>query len=1021
MEITLRINGEDKTFQIAPGDLLLNVLRREGYFGAKHGCEDGSCGACTVLVNGVPRTSCTMLAAQADGAELTTIEGVAGIAREGHGPSQGWRGNVDLHPIQQAFVETGAIQCGYCTPAMVLASKVLLETEPNPTEAQVRDALSGVLCRCTGYVKPVQAVLRAAAALRGEEVPPIAKSSQGEGDEGIPAPPGLFGPPESAGGSQVEPVGGGDVAVKTTPMPTMVVVPEADRLRVVGKPEPKVDATKLVQGKPAFAADVEMRGMLIGKLLRSPYAHARIRRIDASQARALPGVHAVLTYEDVPRVAHSTAGQSHPIPGPLDSFSFDNKVRYVGDRVAAVAAETEEIAEEALRLIEVDYEVLPAILDPRDALDNPVLIHDEPDYVNFAHSNPERNLAAQLRIDLGDVDQGIKQADHVFEAEYAVQRVQQAPIEPYVCITYWDEDDRLVFRTSTQVPFHIRRMLAPVLGLPVKRIRVIKPRIGGGFGNKQEVMIEDACAHLTIATGHPVKMEYTREEQFVGSTSRHPMIIKMRTGVMKDGTIVANEMIVLTDTGAYGNHALTVTGNTGHKAMSLYNAPNIRFHADIVYTNQPTSGAYRGYGVPQGFWALESHMERICREMGWDPVEFRLKNAVKAGDEHPLSKVWSEGREPKPEVIQTCALPEAVQQGAAAFGWRRGKSLISNLQSQTSDYHIVPGKPHLRRGQGIAMVMQGTAIPYLDMGAASIKMNDDGSFNLLVGATDLGTGSDTVLAQMAAEVLGCPLEDVLVYSSDTDFTPFDKGAYASSTTYISGAAAVRAAEQVAAQIRARAAKMLGALSGGNVGVSGSLLQPDDIKLHDRRAWATDGRSVSLEEIALNTLHSEDQQQIMGMGSYVSPVSPPPFAAQFAEVTVDIETGQVTADRLLMALDCGVIVNPTTASGQVEGGMAQALGYAISEEMAFDESGQVVNPRFGDYRIFSADEMPEMEVIFIETYEPSHPFGVKAVAEIPLDGVAPAVGNAVYDAIGTQIRDIPLTPEKVWRALRKHSG
>jgi putative selenate reductase molybdopterin-binding subunit len=551
-------------------------------------------------------------------------------------------------------------------------------------------------------------------------------------------------------------------------------------------------------------------------------------------------------------------------------------------------------------------------------------------------------------------------------------------------------------------------MLAPVLGLPIKRIRVVKPRIGGGFGNKQEVMIEDACAHLTVATGRPVKMEYTREEQFISSTSRHPMILKVRTGVMNDGSIVANEMIVLTDTGAYGNHALTVSGNTGHKAMSLYNAPNIRFHADIVYTNQPTSGAYRGYGVPQGFWAVETHMERICREMGWDSIEFRLKNAVKAGDEHPLSKVWSEGREPQPEIIQTCGLPEAVERGATRFGWRQSRS------QDSGDFHLIPGKPHLRRGQGIAMVMQGTAIPYLDMGAASIKMNDDGSFNLLIGATDLGTGSDTVLGQMVAEVLGCSLEDVIVYSSDTDFTPFDKGAYASSTTYISGAAAVRAAEQVATQIRVRAAGMLGYVAA----VSESPLGPHEIDLRDRRAWAPDGRSVSLEEIALNTLHSEDQHQIMGIGSYVSPVSPPPFAAQFAEVTVDTETGQVTVDRLLMALDCGVIVNPTTASGQVEGGMSQALGYAVSEEMVFDESGRVVNPRFGDYRIFSADEMPEMEVIFVETYEPSHPFGVKAVAEIPLDGVAPAVGNAVYDAIGVQIPDIPLTPEKVWRALRE---
>ncbi len=1004
MDVTFKINGQDTTFQVDPGDRLLEVLRRAGYFGVKHGCEDGSCGACTVLVDGVPRTSCTLLAAQVDGAEIATIESVAGITSSGYGPSQGWRGRIDLHPLQQAFVETGAIQCGYCTPAMILAAKALLEAEPSPTEAQVRDVLSGVLCRCTGYVKPVQAIMRAAAMLRGEPVPDVEADSK---SAATPTPPDLFAPPSPP---PLGAAGGGDVAVKTTTLPTMIVVPETERRRVVGKPERKVDAVKLAQGKPAFTADVEMRGMLVGRLLRSPHAHARIRAIDASRARALPGVRAVLTYADVPRVAHSTAGQSHPIPGPQDTFSFDTKVRYVGDRVAAVAAETEEIAAEALRLIEVDYEVLPALLDPRQALDNPIVIHDEPDYIGFGHSDPQRNLAAQLRIDLGDVDQAIQKADRVFEAEYSVQRVQQTPIEPYVCITYWDEDDRLVFRTSTQVPFHIRRMLAPVLGLPVKRIRVIKPRIGGGFGNKQEVMIEDACAHLTIATRRPVKMEYTREEQFIGSTSRHPMIIKMRTGVMNDGTILANEMVVLTDTGAYGNHALTVTGNTGHKAMSLYNAPNIRFHADIVYTNRPTSGAYRGYGVPQGFWPLESHMERICREMGWDPLEFRLKNAVKAGDEHPLSKVWSEGREPKPEIIQTCGLAEAAERGAALFGWQRSaisRQPISNLQS-------LP--PHLRKGQGVALVMQGTAIPYLDMGAASIKMNDDGSFNLLIGATDLGTGSDTVLAQMAAEVLGCPLEDVIVHSSDTDFTPFDKGAYASSTTYISGAATVRAAEQVALQIRARAARMLSSRA-----ASPDRLEADDIELYDRRAWAPGGRSVSLEEVAINSLHSEDQQQIMGIGSYMSPVSPPPFAAQFAEVTVDTETGQVTVDRLLMALDCGVIVNPSTASGQVEGGMAQALGYAVCEEMAFDAGGQVVNPRFGDYHIFSADEMPEMQVIFVETYEPSHPFGVKAVAEIPLDGVAPAVGNAVYDAIGIQIRDIPLTPEKVWRALRERGN
>jgi len=995
LNISLTINSREHTLHILPHETLLAVLRRAGYFGVKHGCEDGSCGACTVLIDGLPRNACVTLAAQADGCAITTIEGVSG------GQMRGWKGSAPLHVLQEEFVETGAIQCGYCTPAQILTAQVLLDAEPNPTEAQVRDAIGGVLCRCTGYLKPVQAVLRAAARLRGEAVPPVDRRGLGIHEADELAPPGLFEPTVDPGRGPTTaddrpPLAAQTQTLTRTAAPPLPSAPAP--LHVVGQPEHKVDALKLVQGKPAFTADLEMRGMLVGKLLWSPVAHARIKRIDASKARALPGVHAVLTHADVPRVVHSTAGQSHPIPGPLDFVSLDHKVRFVGDRVAAVAAETEEMAQRALELIEVEYEELPAILDPRQALDNPTLIHDEPDYVGFDHADPQRNLAAAIRIDLGDVDAAMAQADRVFEQEYTVQRVQQTPIEPYVCVTYWDEDDRLVIRTSTQVPFHVRRMMAPVLGLPIKRIRVIKPRIGGGFGNKQEVYLEDICAHLTIATGRPVKMEYTRQEQFVSSTSRHPMVIKMRTGVADDMRIVANEMLVLSDTGAYGNHALTVTGNTGHKAMSLYNAPHIRFHADVVYTNNPASGAYRGYGVPQGFAALEPHMEWIARQMGWDALEFRLKNVVKPGDEHPMSKVWSEGREAVPEIIRTCALADCARLGAEAIVWyeKRGKR----------EWILGIGDSHLRKGIGVALVMQGTAIPNLDMGAASLKMNDDGSFNLLVGATDLGTGSDTVLTQMAAEVLGCEPEDFITTSSDTDFTPFDKGAYASSTTYISGAAVVKAAEKVAEQIKTVAARMLDQVS------------YQAIQLADRRAWAPDGRSVTLEEIALNALHAEQQHQIMAVGSYVSPDSPPPFAAQFAEVTVDTETGQVTVDRLVMALDCGVIVNPATASGQVEGGMTQALGYAVCEEMAQDATGRVLNPRFGPYRIFSADEMPELRTIFVETYEPTHPFGVKAVAEIPLDGVVPAVVNAVYDATGVLIPNLPLTPERVWRALHE---
>ena len=668
MRTSLTINGQEFVFDVSPRETLLAVLRRAGFFGVKHGCEDGSCGACTVLVDGRPLNSCITLAAQVQGCQITTIEGIGGEQW------RGWKGSEPLHILQEAFIETGAIQCGYCTPAQILTAAVLLEAEPNPSEQQVRDAISGVLCRCTGYVKPVEAVQRAAAQLRGEDAQPIDRHRLGIYERGEPAPPELFEPPIDPGPETFSTPPGAPLQTKTAAPKVQVAPVEIKPLQVVGQPEAKVDALKLVQGKPAFVADVEMRGMLIGKILWSPLAHARIKRINADRARALPGVHAVLTHEDLPRVIHSTAGQSHPIPGPLDFASLDNKVRFVGDRVAAVAAETEEIALRALALIDVEYEELEAIFDPRDALDNAVVIHDEADYVDFDQSDPARNLAAEIRIELGDVDAAMTSADHVFEKEYSVQRVQQAPIEPFVCVTYWDEDDRLVIRTSTQVPFHVRRMLAPVLGLAVKRIRVIKPRIGGGFGNKQEVYLEDICAHLTIVTGRPVIMEYTREEQFVSSTSRHPMIIKMRTGVMDDMSIVANEMVVLSDTGAYGNHALTVTGNTGHKAMSLYNAPNIRFHADIVYTNNPASGAYRGYGVPQGFAALEPHIEYIARQMGWDALDFRLRNIVQPGDEHPMSKVWSEGREAVPEIIHTCALQECAQLGAEAIGWYAKKS-----------------------------------------------------------------------------------------------------------------------------------------------------------------------------------------------------------------------------------------------------------------------------------------------------------------------------------------------------------
>jgi putative selenate reductase molybdopterin-binding subunit len=991
MNLTLKINGIEHPIELPPSTTLLTAVRGLGFYGIKFGDEQGLSGADTVLLDGKPVNAGSMLAAQAEGHDIVTIEGL------GEHPEQGWRKTEGLHPLQQAFVESGAIQCGYCTPAQILAAKALLDKTTNPSEEQIRDAIAGVLCRCTGYLKPVQAVLKAAAVLRGDTE--IGGQLSGSGDPfafpSLPAESNLDSPSPSL--------------VKTSVMPKVVVTPQTETYQTVGKPEKKVDAIKLVQGKPAFTADIDIRGMLYARVLRSPHAHARVKSIDASKARELKGVAAVLTWQDIPRVVYSTAGQSDPIPGPLDTFSLDHKVRFVGDRVAMVAAETPEIAEQALRLIDVEYEILPSILDSRDAMKpGAIRIHDEPEYVNFADSNPEKNLAAHIRIDIGDVEKGFAEADEIFEAEYEVPKVQQAHIEPHVCVTYWDEDDRLVIRTSTQVPFHVRRMLAPVLNLPVKRIRVIKPRIGGGFGGKQEVLMEDVPAHLTIATRRPVIYEYTREEEFIGARSRHPMKVKMKTGVKRDGTITANSMYALSDTGAYGCHALTVTGNTGHKAMALYvgdgdyrKAPNIRFYADVVYTNTPPAGAFRGYGVPQGYWPLDRHMEKIARALNLDPIEFRLKNAIHPGEYHPFSTAWNEGREPRPEIIHTVGLEQCVAQARAAIGW--------DDKFGNEEWRRVDNPPNKRRGIGVAMVMQGTAIPYLDMGSASVKMNDDGSFNLLVGATDLGTGSDTVLAQMAAEVLGVPVEDMITYSSDTDFTPFDKGAYASSTTYISGTAAVRAAEKCAERIRIRATMILGLPES----------EAPSLRLANRQAITPDGRSVPFTEIALDSLHKNNQEQIMGVASYVSPVSPPPFAAQFAEVTVDTETWGVTVDRLVMAVDSGVIVNPLTASGQIEGGMTQALGYAVCEEMRYDETGNAIERDLDRYHVFRADEMPVLETIFVETFEPSHPFGVKAVAEIPMDGVAPAVGNAILDAVGVNVDEIPTTPERIWRAFKNH--
>lgn len=989
MEIHLTINDQEKTFTCLPHETLMRVLRREGYFSVRFGSDTGETGAAAVLIDGKLVNTDIMLAVQADGHRIETIEGM----------SQG----TNLHPIQEAFIRTGAIQSGYSTPAMVLATKELLARNPNPTEAEARDALSGILDRETGYIKPVQAVLEAAAVMRGEEpedTSPIVLTpidiydqdildffSGGESPDAPSDPTDL----DVGGGA------GGDIATRLV-KPRQILSSDVPEMQVVGKSETKVDALKLAKGNPAFVDDFEMRGMLYARLLTSPHAHARILNIDDSAAMALPGVHAVIHYKNITRVRYASGGQSYPNPKPLDQVSFDSKVRYVGDRVAAVAAESLEIATEALKLIHVEYEVLPAVFDENEAIKpGAPVIHDEPD-MEGAH-DASRNISHFIEATVGDVEQGYADADRVFEQTFYVHQVQQVPIEPHICIGYWDADERLVLRSSTQVPFHSRRMVAPLLGLPVRRIRVIKPRIGGGFGVKQEMLIEDIVGHLVIATGRPVRFELNRAEEFVSSRTRHPQTITYKTGVNNDGALVSQKMTVIGNTGAYGTHGLTVQTVTGMRGLSSYNCPNKRFECTVAYTNIPVPGAYRGYGAPQALFALETHLEDIAHSLRMDVLDFKSKNWVKVGDALDIAPQLGEGEAEVGDlpIVTSSGLAECVAQGLQAIDWQRRDD---PAWRQPAD------RPHIRRGIGFAMCMHGSAIPGLDMGGASIKINDDGSFNLLIGATDLGTGSDTVLAQIAAEVLGVPLNDILVYSSDTDLTPFDVGAYASSTTYISGTAVKLAAEKVREQIKERA---------------GLMLKLDDwsgIVLRNSQAVAADGRFVSLEAIALHSLHQDAQRQIMGTASYVSLESPPPFAGQFAEIEVDIETGQVTVKKLVMAVDCGVAINPVTASGQVEGGMTQALGYGHCEEMVYDGDGNMLNPALGPYKIYRADEMPELEVILVQTMEPSGPFGAKAIAEIPKDGVAPAMRSAILNATGARIDRIPFTPERVWNALQQ---
>ncbi len=768
-------------------------------------------------------------------------------------------------------------------------------------------------------------------------------------------------------------------------------------MKVVNQKTPSLDGKGIMMGRPAFTDDLADPTSLVVKILRSPHAFARITDIDVTQAEALPGVELVLTHQNVPHVSFTRAGQGYPEPSPHDKFILDEYVRYVGDEVAAVAAIDEATADQALKLIKVTYEVLEPVLDYETARDHRSIIHPETGIhemfpIGFA---PEHNVAASYAMAVGDVEKELRESEVTISHTFYTQAQAHVMMEPHTANARLDYHNRLTIYTATQTPYHVRRILSQTLGLAMSRIRIIKPRVGGGFGGKQALHGEMFVALVTLRTHKPSKIVFTRQEVFASSYTRHPMRLTMRLGATKSGTLTAIDCRVLSDTGAYGEHALTVYMVTGSKVLPLYNKVKaVRFHGEVVYTNHVSAGAYRGYGAIQGNYALESAIDIMAHELGLDPSEFRAKNMMKEGETSPIFAIMGEGTEGTAMNMDTCKLDYCVRRGKALIDWAH-KYPVRNISE------------HKVRSLGMAIAMQGSGIPLIDMGAASIKLNDDGFYNLTVGATDIGQGSDTVLAQIAAEELQTTLDKIVVYSSDTDLTPFDVGAYASSTTFVSGNAVWRAAQNMKKMLLEEAGHVLGA-------------KAEDVNFDGENFTCGDQR-ITLSQLSNRLYYNHDQKQLQATSSYVGPKSPPPFMAGFVEVEVDTETGEFEVLEYVSVVDCGTPINPMLARGQVEGAIVQGLGMAGYEEVKYSPKGKLLSDSMLTYKIPTSMTVKKLTTEFAQSYEESGPFGAKSVGEIGIDTPPAALSNAIYNAVGVRIDRLPITPEKIYRGMMENKG